>query len=379
MAASAPQSVIVALPHPGWRGGAAPPLHPRDDSWVKRPPKGPRFLVPPTPDRACPDTFSRPHPARAMSARPSRWGKRKATRAGAGTGGRVLTANWRPGNPVPWPRRGSVAAHQSPAATVYTWEGSSDTATRLRLEHAALDARGGRRRPPPCRSTTAGTPAGRRPAPALAQRPAGRRLTMTAPRRVIPALVVVAVALVAAADAWPPAGRLLRRHRRPAARRARADRRALAPIFPPTTCAVASWPWTTRSASAARPWTGSSLRAALPAAGASAVAAASSCRAPVLGGALLRPCQRRSLRPPASPAQRVTWRPLELGADLAEVTLGCRAGTPRGRAPGALPARGDQGRRRGCRPDSAARRPRRCRSSPGASRGGWGGWRARGR
>jgi hypothetical protein len=44
--------------------------------------------------------------------------------------------------------------------------------------------------------------------PALAQRPAGRRLAMTDPRWVVPALVVVAVALVAAADRLASSGPL---------------------------------------------------------------------------------------------------------------------------------------------------------------------------
>ena len=52
-------------------------------------------------------------------------------------------------------------------------------------------------------------PAGRRPPPALAQRLAGRRLAMTAPRWLVPALVVVvAVALVAAADRLASSGPL---------------------------------------------------------------------------------------------------------------------------------------------------------------------------
>jgi hypothetical protein len=42
----------------------------------------------------------------------------------------------------------------------------------------------------------------------MAQRPAGRRLAVTAPRLAIPALVVVAVALVAAADRLASSGPL---------------------------------------------------------------------------------------------------------------------------------------------------------------------------
>jgi peptidoglycan/LPS O-acetylase OafA/YrhL len=44
--------------------------------------------------------------------------------------------------------------------------------------------------------------------PALAQRPSGRRLAVIAPRLAIPALVVVAVALVAAADQLASSGPL---------------------------------------------------------------------------------------------------------------------------------------------------------------------------
>jgi hypothetical protein len=46
------------------------------------------------------------------------------------------------------------------------------------------------------------------PPPALAQRAAGRRLALTAPRLAIPALVVVAVAFVAAADRLASSGPL---------------------------------------------------------------------------------------------------------------------------------------------------------------------------
>jgi hypothetical protein len=112
---------------------------------------------------------------------------------------------------VPFPRRGSVAVHRVPLPATATPRRAQRANHHLDTHSTAFAAAGrewGAAATTTPRRRRLDLRAGRRLRPALAPRLARRRLAMTAPRWVIPALVVVAVALVAAAERLASSGPL---------------------------------------------------------------------------------------------------------------------------------------------------------------------------